>query len=84
MLYQILILVYFQQYFIKMIIFIIWLIGYTILFIIFIATLIKTEEDISLGDLLRALFFSVGSWVLILVGLIEYSSDITIYKRKKK
>ena len=64
--------------------FIIWLVGYIVLFALLITILIKTGEDISLGDLIRAAFVSITSWAMLIVMLIEYTENMIIYKRKKK
>lgn len=62
--------------------FIIWLIGYIILFSIFI-TILFEEGDVTLGDLIRIMLFSIFSWAILVVMFIEYANSIIIYKKKK-
>ena len=64
--------------------FIIYLVGFFVVFIKLLIEGIKVEDRITLGDILLTSIVSLGSWILVAISLAGRLSDVVIWRRKKE
>ena len=66
------------------VLFIIYLVGFFVVFIKLLIEGMKVEDRITLGDILLMAIVSLGSWILIAIDLAGRLSDVVIWRRKKE
>lgn len=66
------------------VLFIIYLVGFFVVFIKLLIEGMKVEDRITLGDILLTAIVSLGSWILVAMSLAGRLSDVVIWRRKKE
>lgn len=63
--------------------FIIYLVGFFVVFIKLLIEGMKVEDRITLGDILLTAIVSLGSWILVAMSLAGRLSDVVIWRKKR-